>query len=100
MIPTDPPPFMITFLKKIFILRWLSLLQDELEEDKFISINDGKEMSKDLPWQGQNPNQGEIANFVQIRINWSPGLSDATADRLSCVQCTIKKVTFNLFNNY
>ena len=57
-------------------------------------------MSKDLPWQGQNPNQGEIANFVQIRINWSPGLSDATADRLSCVQCTIKKVTFNLFNNY
>ena len=77
----------------------LSLLQDELEEDKFISINDGKEMSKDLPWQGQNPNQGEIANFVQIRINWSPGLSDATADRLSCVQCTIKKVTFNLFFN-
>ena len=65
--------------------------KDAKEEKKFISINDGVEMSKNLTWVDDSPDQNVNANFVQIKVK-SSGIVDAKATRESCVQCTIKKV--------
>ena len=76
-------------------------------ENLFVSVNDGKEISRDLPWFSDNPNQGRDANHVAIRTVKKPGqLVDGSEARPCCTQCTVPKVrngdllfgeTFTLF---
>ena len=62
-------------------------------ENLFVSVNDGKEISRDLPWFSDNPNQGRDANHVAIRSNKRPGkLVDGSEARPCCTQCTVPKV--------
>ena len=62
-------------------------------ENLFVSVNDGKEMSRDLPWFSDNPNQGRDANHVAIRSKKRPGkLVDGSEARPCCTQCTVPRV--------
>ena len=62
-------------------------------ENLFVSVNDGKEISRDLPWFSDNPNQGRDANHVAIRTVKKPGqLVDGSEARSCCTQCTVPKV--------
>ena len=79
-------------------------------ENLFVSVNDGKEISRDLPWFSDNPNQGRDANHVAIRSNKRPGqLADGSEARPCCTQCTVPKVRNgdslcavrgDIYNNY
>ena len=71
---------------------FLFFLVDQLVENNFISINDGKNMSQELPWAGNNPNQGRSANYVQIQSHPVPMIVDADISRKSCVQCSVPRV--------
>ena len=77
-----------------------SFNSDEKEENKFVSINDYKNMSSDLIWYGTNPNQGRSANYVSIRSidKENPEINDAGHDRNACAECTIQKV--KKYENY
>ena len=68
---------------------------DQEEEGYFKSINDGNTMSQDLPWYGDNPNQGTDANFVYIHKD---SLLDVAEEREACTVCTIyRKLKFSLW---
>ena len=51
-------------------------------------------MSSNLIWHGDNPNQGDDANFVYYESVVPPaGILDAQDSRPSCVQCTLEKAS-------
>ena len=51
-------------------------------------------MSSNLIWHGDNPNQGDDANFVSYESVVPPaGILDAQDSRPSCVQCTLEKAS-------
>lgn len=65
---------------------------DEVTENHFISVNDGKNISQDLPWHSDNPNQGRDANFVPLTAKRPVGLVDGSESRPCCTQCTVPQV--------
>ena len=65
---------------------------DKEKEGHFKSINDGKVMSQELSWYGDNPNQGTEANFVQLNKQYK-SLLDTSKDREACTVCEVNKST-------
>ena len=60
----------------------MGCVTDKEKEGHFKSINDGKVMSQELSWYGDNPNQGTEANFVQLNKQYKSLLWTHTSENI------------------